>query len=549
MSEYEVVPGPSGAAKMMEDDHVANLYKKPTWRTDRKTGQKVPGRSKKWWGKYRDAAGMVCRVPLAADKSAAQAMLNDLVRKAEREKGGLVDPTDEHRKRPLSQHLAEFKQYLGNKGVTPKQVKESTRQIQKMINDRKWKAIGDISASGALEFLGQLRHHGRSAQTYNHYLKSAKQFTRWLVRDHRALLDPLAHLSKLNVSTDRRHDRRALSAEEFAKLVEEAENGPPIESIPGPDRAMMYVLAGWTGFRKGEVGSLTSRSLRLDDQPPTATVAACYSKRKRQDTQILHPEVVRGLKQWLATKPDLGPDELLFPVSGRVPGGKERKTHKMMRLDLEAAREAWLAEAENPEERQAREKSDFLKYQDDAGLFADFHSNRHLFITSLEWAGLSPKMAQTLARHSDVRLTLGTYTHVEVYDQTAAIQSLPAPPSGGGHSKTEAAELRATGTEGRRGEHSVVPSVVPSGAQNGAQQLASERWQIASDCTEARRGPNENGDPTIAASPDRIRRYRTDRHQSAPLCTEQRDGRMQVHPARFERATFGSVDRCSIQLS
>jgi integrase/recombinase XerD len=549
MSEYEVVPGPSGAAKMMEDDHVANLYKKPTWRTDRKTGQKVPGRSKKWWGKYRDAAGMVCRVPLAADKSAAQAMLNDLVRKAEREKGGLVDPTDEHRKRPLSQHLAEFKQYLGNKGVTPKQVKESTRQIQKMIDDRKWKAIGDISASGALEFLGQLRHHGRSAQTYNHYLKSAKQFTRWLVRDHRALLDPLAHLSKLNVSTDRRHDRRALSAEEFAKLVEEAENGPPIESIPGPDRAMMYVLAGWTGFRKGEVGSLTSRSLRLDDQPPTATVAACYSKRKRQDTQILHPEVVRGLKQWLATKPDLGPDELLFPVSGRAPGGKERKTHKMMRLDLEAAREAWLAEAENPEERQAREKSDFLKYQDDAGLFADFHSNRHLFITSLEWAGLSPKMAQTLARHSDVRLTLGTYTHVEVYDQTAAIQSLPAPPSGGGHSKTEAAELRATGTEGRRGEHSVVPSVVPSGAQNGAQQLASERWQIASDCTEARRGPNENGDPRIAVTPNKASRYRTDRHQSAPLCTKQRGLGRQVSPTGFEPVTFGSGGRRSIQLS
>ena len=56
------------------------------------------------------------------------------------------------------------------------------------------------------------------------------------------------------------------------------------------------------------------------DDPPTATVAACYSKRKRQDTQILHPEVVRRLKEWLASKPDPGPDDLLFPVSGRVPG-------------------------------------------------------------------------------------------------------------------------------------------------------------------------------------------------------------------------------------
>jgi hypothetical protein len=36
-------------------------------------------------------------------------------------------------------------------------------------------------------------------------------------------------------------------------------------------------------------------------------------------------------------------------------------------------------------------------------------------------------MAQTLARHSDIRLTLGVYTHVELHDQTAAIQSLPGP--------------------------------------------------------------------------------------------------------------------------
>lgn len=60
---------------------------------------------------------------------------------------------------------------------------------------------------------------------------------------------------------------------------------------------MMYVLASWTGFRKGEIGSLTLGSLQLDDDPPTATVAACYSKRKREDTQILHPEVVRQLEE------------------------------------------------------------------------------------------------------------------------------------------------------------------------------------------------------------------------------------------------------------
>lgn len=62
-----------------------------------------------------------------------------------------------------------------------------------------------------------------------------------------------------------------------------------------------------------------------------------------------------------------------------------------------------------------------------AGLYADFHSLRHFFITSLERAGVSPKMAQTLARHSDIRLTLGIYTHVGLHDQTAAIEGLRGP--------------------------------------------------------------------------------------------------------------------------
>jgi integrase len=161
---------------------------------------------------------------------------------------------------------------------------------------------------------------------------------------------------------------------------------------------------------------------------PTATVDACYSKHRRQDTQILHPELVRQLLDWLGAKKRLRPDRPLFPISGRVPGCTERPAHKMMRLDMEAARKNWTEEARTPAERRKREKSDFLAYQNHAGLYADFHSLRHLFITGLERAGVKLRMAQTLARHSDIRLTLGLYTHVELHDQNAAIESLPAPP-------------------------------------------------------------------------------------------------------------------------
>ena len=33
--------------------------------------------------------------------------------------------------------------------------------------------------------------------------------------------------------------------DEFARLIEAAEAGPLIESIPGTDRAVMYVLSAW----------------------------------------------------------------------------------------------------------------------------------------------------------------------------------------------------------------------------------------------------------------------------------------------------------------
>jgi hypothetical protein len=71
-------------------------------------------------------------------------------------------------------------------------------------------------------------------------------------------------------------------------------------------------------------------------------VAACYSKRRREDTQILHPEVARQLKARLATKWWLDPNKPLFPVSGRVPGGIQHKANKMIERDLMAARDKWL---------------------------------------------------------------------------------------------------------------------------------------------------------------------------------------------------------------
>jgi len=100
-------------------------------------------------------------------------------------------------------------------------------------------------------------------------------------------------------------------------------------------------------------------------------------------------------------------------------------TSHMMMFDLAAARRAWLAEATDEFELQARQESDFLKYEDSQGKFADFHALRHTFITNLSRANVTPKVAQTLARHSDIRLTLNIYSHATTGEQAKAINSLP----------------------------------------------------------------------------------------------------------------------------
>ena len=333
---------------------MASLYKKPIVKRDPKTGEKIKTKSKKWWGRYRDITDLERRVPLASDKASAQAMLNDLVRKVEREKAGLIDPADAQLTRPISEHLDDFERYLLSKGNTEIHCRQTTQNARTIIEACEFQRITDISASLVQVNIAALQKDGKGVSTRNHYLQSIKSFTRWLVRDRRTHEDRLSHLSKMNEETDRRHTRRALSEEEFSLLVSAARYGESIERIPGHDRVIMYVLAAWTGFRKGELGSMTRRSFQLSADPPTLTLEACYSKRKRKDTQVLHASLVEMVTEWLATKPNLADDDILFPVSAKVPGCIERKTSKMMQLDLAAARKQWIRDAETEEERQER---------------------------------------------------------------------------------------------------------------------------------------------------------------------------------------------------
>jgi integrase len=218
-------------------------------------------------------------------------------------------------------------------------------------------------------------------------------------------------------ATDRRHERRAMTPEEVDELLRFTEGyTSPNHNLTGPDRAKLYRLAFGTGFRANELRSLTPASFDLASDPPTITLAAAYSKRRRQDVQLIRVDLAELLRPWLDTKQ---PDKRVF---GKLP----EATARMLRADLVAARSAWIEASADPAEQHRREESDFLCYRDRSGRVADFHSTRHTFISGIVAGNASVKVAQELARHSTSRLTIDKYAHTRLHDVTAALEALPA---------------------------------------------------------------------------------------------------------------------------
>ncbi len=380
-----------------------------------KDGKPVLKQSKNWYVEYRDANDVVQKVPGYADKRATEQLAAKLERETAQRKTGIIDRFDLHRKRPLQDHINDWREDLLAKGTTPKQADQVVTRARRIIEGCGFVCWGDISASIVQGYIHKLKHSnqkemGVSAQTRNFYLQAIKQFCRWMISDQRAAESPVAHLKGSNVQVDRRHDRRALEEDELRCLITVTAEQPTRFGLAGSDRAMLYRVAVETGLRVSELRSLTSESFELDAVPPTVTVLASYSKRRRTDVQPIPQALAEELKLRLKGHPQDCP-VFKFP---------EKRAAKMLRADLDAAG---------------------IPYVDDAGRFVDFHALRHTFITNLAKGGLPPKLTMDLARHSSFSLTMGRYSHTVVADRASGLDVLPDL-SREDHPK----RLRATGT-------------------------------------------------------------------------------------------------------
>jgi integrase len=164
-------------------------------------------------------------------------------------------------------------------------------------------------------------------------------------------------------------------------------------AVAGPRRPA-YLVALFTGLRRAELKQLVWADVFLDAPRPFFQVRAETTKNGRDAVIWLHQDVVEALRA--IRPPNAPPDAPVLPVMPSM---------YMLRKDLQAAD---------------------IPYKDSLGRQADFHSLRHTFGTNLSLAGVLPRVAMEAMRHSDLRLTMKTYTDATCLPTAAAIDSLPS---------------------------------------------------------------------------------------------------------------------------
>lgn len=348
-------------------------------------GKRVRKRCRIWYAQLR-VDGKVKRVSLkTTNKSAAQLKLADLVRQ------GSV-PTV----RPLADHLADWRAAMVARGVSAPQIRLQLFRVNRIAAACHWVRLDQLDSGAAEIAMRQLQLDGLAAKTRNDYADGLRAFGRWLStgRAKRLPDNPFSDLADVTTTTDRRHDRRALTNDEMGKLLAATETGPQWRSLSGPDRSMLYRLAISTGFRVGELAELTPALFRLDDEIPVVLLPARHDKARRVVRQPLPASIVPLLRDYLRDRQS---------SSTVWPGTWPQDGAEMMKADLERAGIPYVVQGP------------------DGPLYADMHSLRHYFCAQLDRPGVTLKEAMELARHSDPRLTAKIYGRPQLERLSAAV--------------------------------------------------------------------------------------------------------------------------------
>jgi len=404
-----------------------------------KSGRKYLKPAAKWAADVRLADGTPKRVRFSPNKDAAAVMLSELLKRIENEKAGIVDRYAEHRKRPLKDHLADWKASLEASGRPPHYIGQKQGRAKKAFDGCEFLRTQDMNAERLEAYLHALREGEEklSIQTTNDWLQAIRQFCRWMVANGRMERDPFLRLKPGNAKTDVRLRRGEFTEKECRTLIATAESSREVfRGLAGPARAMLYRVALNTGYRVSELASLIPNSFDLDARTPAIVLGAEYTKNRSEAVQPISDDLAALLRPFLAKHPAQQPV---------WPGSWVERAARMLRHDLKAADIPFTICGSDGEEAR------------------DFHALRNCYISNVIRAGADLKQAMTLARHSDPKLTAGRYARTRLHDLGALVNKLPS------SKESESARLRMTGTDGETAfwEQQRAQSGAVTGAVNG----------------------------------------------------------------------------------
>lgn len=300
-----------------------------------------------------------------------------------------------HISKSLTEHLSDFVDGMKADNRKETYINQTENAINRILTGCGFSVWNDIDGNSVKTFLAKDRSKdGYGERTYNCYLRAFKEFCKWMIQEGRAIGSGPMKNHRAIKQTEFRKQRRALTVDEIQKLLSATEAASKRFNMTGHQRALVYKLALETGMRFGEIASLNVASFSFHSSPPTVRVEAANAKGKKTSDLILMSQTATMIERQLCGK---DPQEKAFPMPHKANGAA------MMRKDLDAAK---------------------IKYTDESGRDCDFHALRHTFITNLSRAGVHPTVAQKLARHSSIELTMKYYTHVLYESEVSAIASL-----------------------------------------------------------------------------------------------------------------------------
>ena len=381
-----------------------------------------------------------------------------------------------HASATIESHLTAFSDAMRAAGRTERHTDETAQLIRATAEGCGWTALGQIDAEGLERYIafrraptpakeGAKPPRKWAPRTAQKCCKALGHFTRWCVSDGRLALDPLVRVKK--PAPTRQRERRYLQPDEWAWLRMATGNGPERFGMDAQARRLLYETAIQTGLRSTEIRSLRRTSLVLDGKRPHILLAAGDAKSRRAAQQYIKPGLAAELRQHLKhTLPGV-------PVFATMP----RREHvaAMLRADLAAAREAWLADAgDDAEARIEREGSDFLRATNHDGKRLDFHSLRHSAGVWAAMGGASPKALQTLMRHRSIQLTLDVYGHLLPTEAAETVHRMP---------EVKPVVLRMTGTD--CSGFAPPPTPPPTGTGRDAQSRGGTRNEEPRTCPQS----------------------------------------------------------------